>query len=119
MQELQGEEEVNEAITKLEDTDANRLIAQTQTHINYFANSGLRTMMVAWRPVEKQMYEKWRHHVKCGKETLDLKEQEKILDRLNEQMECRLICLGATAIEDKLQANVGRTLHNMKRAGTT
>ena len=41
------------------------------------------------------------------------KEMEKVADQLEQNFEL----IGSSAIEDKLQVDVGKTIHDLKRAG--
>ena len=96
----------DDAYKQLNQTPEMKLINTTQEQIDVFANSGLRTLMVAWRSVELNVFTEWKASVDAAREILDDDHREAKMDELNNQIESRLELLGATAIEDKLQVFV-------------
>ena len=44
-------------------------------------------------------------------------DKEKLMERVAEELEVEFELVGSTAIEDKLQDDVGQTIHDIKRAG--
>lgn len=47
----------------------------------------------------------------------DLREKEERLEEVYAKLECDLELLGSTAIEDRLQENVAKTIEDLKTAG--
>ncbi|KDO29142.1 hypothetical protein SPRG_05385 [Saprolegnia parasitica CBS 223.65] len=101
---------------------ASALLAATSTHINVFAEEGLRTLTIAMRELDEDVYASWhrRYHVALN----DLAEIEKrkreapnAIDACMEELETNLELLGATAIEDKLQPGVPDTIATLADAG--
>ncbi|XP_012548814.1 probable phospholipid-transporting ATPase IM [Bombyx mori] len=89
--------------------------SKTQEHLNKFAGEGLRTLALAWRPLEERGFAEWkrRHHAAA----LALHDRDEQLDAIYEEIETDLLLLGVTAIEDKLQDGVPETIANLSMAG--
>lgn len=83
------------------------MLKTTEDYITAFANSGLRTLMVAYKELDVKEYLEF-----------DIKYEEefnndcKNIDHLYDSIEKGLFVLGSTGIEDLLQDNVGETLFN-------
>lgn len=91
------------------------MMAKTQEHLNKFAGEGLRTLALAWRPLEERRFADWkRRHQEAA---LALRGREEQLDAIYEEIERDLLLLGVTAIEDKLQDGVPQTIANLSMAG--
>ncbi|CAH0687835.1 unnamed protein product [Spodoptera exigua] len=89
--------------------------SKTQEHLNKFAGEGLRTLALAWRPLEERGFAEWkrRHHAAA----LALHDRDEQLDAIYEEIETDLLLMGVTAIEDKLQDGVPETIANLSMAG--
>ncbi|XP_063539621.1 probable phospholipid-transporting ATPase IM [Cydia strobilella] len=89
--------------------------SRTQEHLNKFAGEGLRTLALAWRPLDERGFAEWkrRHHTAA----LALHDRDEQLDAIYEEIETDLLLLGVTAIEDKLQDGVPETIANLSMAG--
>jgi len=74
-----------------------------------FATEGLRTLLLAFKFLEKTYLENWIVGYEVAKASLGQDRVEN-LERLEKKMEQDLIVLGATAIEDKLQDEVPQTI---------
>lgn len=93
------------SIDRLNATPEMKLINCTQEHIDHFANSGLRTLAVAWRQVSSSFYQDWKKRLDATREIMDDEVRESSMMKLNDEIETNMDLLGATAIEDKLQAS--------------
>jgi magnesium-transporting ATPase (P-type) len=92
------------------------LIDQTNSYLNSFAKKGLRTLLIATKKIKEQDYREWS--VKYAKAmTSTLRNKEKQINELSEFIEKDLELIGSTAIEDKLQDEVGQTIKDLKAAG--
>ncbi|OXA51467.1 probable phospholipid-transporting ATPase IF [Folsomia candida] len=87
------------------------LIDLTANHVTDFAKMGYRTLVVAFKKLERpevdtflQKYEEYRS-------------SPEYLNKLYVQMEQDLHLLGCTGVEDKLQPGVPETLYSLKEAG--
>ena len=107
---------------------------QTQQHIDRFSEQGLRTLLFAGREMEEAEYAAWaeKHHAASllseGREqalrqvAAALEEghtadgQESALFDSSCQFEPRLAVHGVSALEDKLQENVGECISQLSRA---
>ncbi|KAJ7228736.1 hypothetical protein GGX14DRAFT_414568 [Mycena pura] len=91
------------------------LKAATEIHLSDFANSGLRTLTLAYKVIPEDEYAAWneRYH----EATVALENREEKIEAISEELERDLRLLGATAIEDKLQDGVPETIADLKRAG--
>ncbi len=80
----------------------------TWDKLETYANQGLRTLVVAKRTVAEEEYLSW------SKKYLDactaMVEREEKMEQVQEEIENELSLVGATAIEDKLQDQVGETI---------
>jgi magnesium-transporting ATPase (P-type) len=96
-------------------TQNQNLITITDKHLYTFAKHGLRTLMIAHRIIEEDIYKEWNERYMDCISTPELK--EKYLPQLSDEIERDLYLLGATAIEDQLQDDVDKTLEIFIRTG--
>ncbi|XP_068994813.1 phospholipid-transporting ATPase ID-like [Embiotoca jacksoni] len=91
-----------------------KLMDVTTEHLNEFAGDGLRTLVLAYKDLDEEYYNKWkqRHH----EASTALDDRESKLDLLYEEIEKDLLLLGSTAIEDKLQDGVPQTIEQLSKA---
>nr|XP_026493393.1 probable phospholipid-transporting ATPase IM [Vanessa tameamea] len=89
--------------------------SKTQEHLNKFAGEGLRTLALAWRPLEERGFAEWKRRHQAA--ALALRDRDERLDAIYEEIETDLILIGVTAIEDKLQDGVPETIANLSMAG--
>lgn len=87
---------------------------ETFHHLHDFATSGLRTLCIASAVITPQFYEKWKIDFEKASTAMDLREEK--LEEVAEQIEKNLYLLGATAIEDKLQDGVPKTIASLMQA---
>lgn len=87
----------------------------TREHLEKFGASGLRTLCLAYKDLDPDMYESWNEKFIQAKSSL--RDREKKLDEVSEFIEKDLILIGATAIEDKLQEGVPNCIETLFRAG--
>lgn len=78
---------------------------QTKMHINEYADSGLRTLILAYRELKEEGYNKFSKELTEAKNLVSV-DQEQIVEEVLQTVEKDLILLGATAVEDKLQDGV-------------
>uniref|UniRef100_A0A2A4JBM6 P-type phospholipid transporter n=1 Tax=Heliothis virescens TaxID=7102 RepID=A0A2A4JBM6_HELVI len=89
--------------------------SKTQEHLNKFAGEGLRTLALAWRPLEERYFSEWKRRHQAA--ALALHDRDEQLDAIYEEIETDLLLMGVTAIEDKLQDGVPETIANLSMAG--
>ncbi|XP_026835579.1 phospholipid-transporting ATPase ID isoform X3 [Drosophila erecta] len=91
------------------------LKARTQDHLNKFAGEGLRTLALAERRLTEQYYNDWRSRQQEAALSMDSREQK--LNAIYEEIESEMQLVGVTAIEDKLQDGVPKSIANLQNAG--
>jgi len=102
-------------LLELMDKSKNPEIDETQRHLGEFADEGLRTLLICNKVIPKNEYEEWsKRYLNACVATEN--RQEKMED-LQGEIEKGLRLIGATAIEDKLQDDVGGTIAFLKKAG--
>lgn len=86
----------------------------TTDHLNEFAGEGLRTLVLAYKDLDKTYFADWqkRHH----EASTSLENREEKLSKLYEEIERDLKLIGASAIEDKLQDGVPQTIEVLTKA---
>lgn len=89
---------------------------QTRAHINEYASAGLRTMVLAYREIDEEEYQKFDAELSKAKNSI-CADQEKMIESVAEKVEKDLILLGATAVEDKLQDGVPECIDKLAKAG--
>ncbi|XP_069068532.1 phospholipid-transporting ATPase ID-like [Pleurodeles waltl] len=101
-------------IYELLDRSCETLKDTTTEHLNEFAGEGLRTLVLAYKDLDKNYFNEWkkRHH----EASTSLDNREEKLSELSEEIEKDLLLLGATAIEDKLQDGVPQTIEILTKA---
>ncbi|KAJ7498994.1 phospholipid-translocating ATPase [Mycena latifolia] len=91
------------------------LKAATEAHLSDFANSGLRTLTLAYKVIQEDEYAAWNERYHDA--TVAMEDREEKIEAVSDELERDLRLLGATAIEDKLQDGVPDTIADLKRAG--
>ncbi|CAK9825826.1 Probable phospholipid-transporting ATPase 7 [Anthophora retusa] len=84
-------------------------------HLQSYARQGLRTLLIAKKSLTTQEYENWRQahsEAELAMENRDFRIKESYRN-----LESHLSLLGATGIEDKLQAGVPETMATLMAAG--
>ncbi|KAJ3027913.1 hypothetical protein HK097_006063, partial [Rhizophlyctis rosea] len=91
------------------------VLESTESHLEGFANEGLRTLCLAWRVISEEHYESWR--IKYDSAKAQLEDRDAAVDAVAEEIERDLTLMGATAIEDKLQEGVPECVDTLSKAG--
>jgi magnesium-transporting ATPase (P-type) len=89
-------------------------VDETLKFLEDFAKEGLRTLLLAEKEIDKEVYKKW--HSDYKKASAVIEEREAAMDKVAEEIEKEFELVGATAIEDKLQEEVADTISYMKSA---
>ena len=97
------------------------LMRQLDGTVRRFSIAGLRTLMLAWRPLSPEeyrifdeKYSKAECHIGDGEDGSD--DREEMIRVACESIESRLRLLGCTAIEDRLQDQVPETIEYLMEA---
>ncbi|XP_053467441.1 phospholipid-transporting ATPase IB isoform X1 [Ictalurus furcatus] len=86
----------------------------TIAHLEQFATEGLRTLCFTYVDLEESVYHEWLKEY--NRVSTVLKDRAQKLEECYELLEKDLLLLGATAIEDRLQAGVPETIATLMRA---
>ena len=78
---------------------------ETQECLTKYANGGLRTLIVASKEISQNEYNTWKRQYQNAQS--QLQDREKKMMDVQELIEKDLSLVGGTAIEDKLQEDVG------------
>ncbi|XP_077014989.1 phospholipid-transporting ATPase IB-like isoform X3 [Tamandua tetradactyla] len=89
-------------------------VQETLTHLGHFAAEGLRTLCIAYTDLNEKEYQEWLKEYK--KASTVLQDRIKTLEECYEGIEKEFLLLGATAIEDRLQARVPETITSLLKA---
>ncbi|XP_074052254.1 phospholipid-transporting ATPase FetA-like [Macrotis lagotis] len=86
----------------------------TMEHLDEFASDGLRTLAVAFRELDEEVFQRWscKHH----EASISMDNREEKLRLIYEEIEKDMMLIGATAIEDKLQDGVPETIATLMKA---
>ncbi|EMR66572.1 putative phospholipid-transporting atpase 1 protein [Eutypa lata UCREL1] len=83
-------------------------------HLDDFATEGLRTLVIARKFISETEYKAWRKIY--NEATTSLVNRQDMIEAAGEMIEQCFDLVGATAIEDKLQAGVPETIDKLRRA---
>eukprot|EP00357_Protocruzia_adherens_P031663 CAMPEP_0115028812 /NCGR_PEP_ID=MMETSP0216-20121206/36574_1 /TAXON_ID=223996 /ORGANISM="Protocruzia adherens, Strain Boccale" /LENGTH=1250 /DNA_ID=CAMNT_0002405169 /DNA_START=45 /DNA_END=3797 /DNA_ORIENTATION=- len=92
-----------------------QLVHTTNEHLDEYAKTGLRTLLVAQKVISLEEYAEWKKGEEKAQE--DVNNREARLEEVYDQIERGMDLIGATAIEDRLQDQVGATIASLKEAG--
>ena len=91
------------------------LLEKTLEHLEEFSTEGLRTLLYAYKFLASDEYEQWASDYNAALVALEDRAQK--MDEVGSRVECGLVLLGATGIEDKLQEGVPQAIEKLRRAG--
>ena len=86
-----------------------------QAHLGDFASEGLRTLVLGLRVLTEDECEEWMEQYNAA--TTAMQDREKLMTEAALAIEKDLHIAGATAIEDRLQVGVPRTISTLGKAG--
>ncbi|KAG0173340.1 hypothetical protein DFQ28_008776 [Apophysomyces sp. BC1034] len=92
-----------------------RIREDTLKHLAVFANEGLRTLCIASRVLEEDVYQQWAARYKDASNSISNRDEQ--IESVCEEIEQSLTLIGGTAIEDKLQEGVPETVAVLAQAG--
>lgn len=94
--------------------DESTVFSRCFKHLDDFATEGLRTLVFARKFVSETEYKEWRKVY--NEATTSLVDRQDKIEAAGEMIEQSFDLVGATAIEDKLQAGVPDTIDKLRRA---
>ncbi|XP_008690501.2 phospholipid-transporting ATPase IB-like [Ursus maritimus] len=95
-------------------SENSRFKKETLSHLEYFAKEGLRTLCVAYADLTEKDYQQWLREYK--KASTVIQDRMQSLEECYNHIEKKFLLLGATAIEDRLQARVPETITTLLKA---
>jgi len=90
-------------------------LTETNKFLEKYAEIGLRTLLISYKYVDENFYKKWLESYK--KASASTQNRDQLVATCQEEMEVELTLAGCSAIEDKLQDEVGPTIKAIKSAG--
>lgn len=96
--------------------DGRKFEEETKRHINEYSDSGLRTLVLAYRVLDEKEYENFAEKFRTAK-TSGSADRDEQIEEAADSIERDLILLGATAVEDKLQKGVPECIDKLAQAG--
>ncbi|CAN6201610.1 unnamed protein product [Urochloa humidicola] len=96
--------------------DGRKFEEDTRRHINEYSDSGLRTLVLAYRVLDEKEYKEFNEKLNAAKTSVSADRDEKV-EQAADSIERDLILLGATAVEDKLQKGVPECIDKLAQAG--
>jgi magnesium-transporting ATPase (P-type) len=91
------------------------ILPKTIDHLYDYATIGLRTLMICEKQIEERVYREWHKAYESAKVAINNREIK--VKNAVAQIENEFELVGATAIEDQLQEEVGETISAVKEAG--
>lgn len=88
---------------------------KTNTDLEKYAEIGLRTLLIAHRYLDEDFYATWVEKYKDA--SASTVNREKLMNECAEEVEKDFELAGCSAIEDKLQEEVGKTIFDIRKAG--
>ena len=89
-------------------------LTRTQNFLDAYAKEGLRTLLIASKEITEEQYAQWQAKYQNASTSVN---KEAAINKVAEQLEVEFDLIGSTAIEDKLQDEVGKTIYDIKKAG--
>ncbi|EPS63370.1 hypothetical protein M569_11415, partial [Genlisea aurea] len=96
--------------------DAKYYVDPTTEHIKRYAESGLRTLVVAFRELSEEEFKSWEEEFLKAKTSVSA-DRDVLIEVAADKIERGLVLLGATAVEDKLQKGVPECIVKLENAG--
>jgi phospholipid-translocating ATPase len=91
------------------------VIGHTQWAVEIFADKGLRTLCIARRELQAEMWADFQARINAA--SADLEHRDARVAEIDKEIEQELTLLGCTAVEDKLQSGVHETVMALRNAG--
>ncbi|KAI8146793.1 hypothetical protein BJV82DRAFT_509376 [Fennellomyces sp. T-0311] len=87
----------------------------TSSHLEDFANEGLRTLCLSYRFISEEEYRPWNKRYLEASASIYNREEK--IDEACEAIETNMLLMGGTAIEDRLQDGVPETIAELAKSG--
>ncbi|KAG9511340.1 putative phospholipid-transporting ATPase IF, partial [Fragariocoptes setiger] len=110
-----GSEDMLSDCVNLLDPTNERITKQTLLHCEMFSKSGLRTLLVAKKRLDKSQF--YTIQTSITEAMMCLENRQEKLDKVYKSAERDMLLIGSTAVEDNLQEGVGETIGALRDAG--
>jgi phospholipid-transporting ATPase len=107
----------NVMLKRMNRENSKKLLNHIKQDLNTYAERGLRTLVVAMKPLSEEEYHAWNKKFEEANCAID--DREAKLDQVAEEIEKDVYLLGCTAVEDKLQEEVPSTIQDLLKAGVS
>jgi phospholipid-transporting ATPase len=87
-----------------------------QDHLRQYSSIGLRTLIIAYKKIERAEYREWEKTYKATQNSTDADKDEQVA-KVQARLEVNLKMSGVTAVEDCLQDGVPEAIATIKGAG--
>jgi phospholipid-transporting ATPase len=91
------------------------IVQSTETHLNAYSSTGLRTLVVAMRDLTQSEFATWQSSYETA--STSLIGRAGLLRKVASNIETNLRILGASGVEDKLQKGVPEAIESLRIAG--
>lgn len=98
------------------DRNKSGFVKETKKDLKEFGQVGLRTLVVAYKELSEDEYQRWQSKYAEVQATLG-RDRELRTEEVAEEIEHGLTVVGGTGVEDKLQDGVPETIDRLARAG--
>ena len=109
-----GADSMIELLLSNEDKNS-EMLKKTRDYLKIFSVNGLRTLMVAYKEISEDYYNKWASKYIAVKTNVNHTEED--INKLYDEMETNFKLIGSTAIEDELQDNVDKIINDLMLTG--
>lgn len=90
------------------------MLEKTKGFLDDFAQTGLRTLLIASKKISHAEYQEFSNEYMKAATSIN---KEREVNRVSDKLEVDFELIGSTAIEDKLQEDVGQTIFDIREAG--
>ncbi|KAG6547756.1 hypothetical protein Mapa_010569 [Marchantia paleacea] len=98
------------------DSGRKEFVNTTVEHLNQFGEVGLRTLVLAYRELNEGEYQEWQVKYAEARSILG-RERDVQIEEIADQIERKLVVIGGTGVEDKLQEGVPESIDRLAKAG--
>jgi phospholipid-transporting ATPase len=90
-------------------------LRESKDHLETFACQGLRTLVFSYKIITEGEYSTWRRELEIADNSIHNRESKR--NKVFAEIEVNMSFLGVSAVEDKLQPDVKRTLQHFQSCG--
>ena len=111
-----GADSIIKARLRLQDNpDNNQFMETTQRYVDEYAKDGLRTLLLAKKEISQDEYSRLEQELRAAQS--EVVDRDTKVEKVQSEIEDKMLLVGSTAIEDKLQEDVKETIESFKETG--